>query len=80
MVNKPCLTKEEQFKDVLNNEEIQRIEDAELKEIRLRYWNLFHNAFLDETHISDKEFCQILDDLRAKEQAEILQYRQKKGL
>ena len=39
-----------------------------------------HKAALDEAHISDQELGQVLDDLKAKEQAEILRYRQKKGV
>ena len=79
-MNEPYLTKEEQFKDILNNEEIMRIEDPELREIRWRYWMLVHEAFLDEAHISDQELGQVFDDLKEKERAEILRYRQKKGV
>ena len=39
-----------------------------------------HKAALDEAHISDQELGRVLDDLKAKEQAEILRYRQKKGV
>ena len=79
-MNKPYLSAEGQYKEILNNEEIERIQDTELQEIRRRYWNLRHKAALDEAHISDQELGQVLDDLKAKEQAEILRYRQKKGV
>lgn len=79
-MNKPYLSAEEQYKEILNNEEIERIQDTELQEIRRKYWNLCHKAALDEAHISDQELGQVLDDLKAKEQAEILHYRQKKGV
>ena len=55
-MNKPYLTKEEQFKDILNNEEIQRIEDVELREIRQNFWNLLHKAFLEKCGIPDWEY------------------------
>ena len=32
------LNEEEQYKDTLNNEEISRIKDPELREIRQRHW------------------------------------------
>ena len=73
-MNKPYLSAEEQYK------EIERIQDTELQEIRRKYWNLRHKAALDEAHISDQELGRVLDDLKAKEQAEILRYRQKKGV
>lgn len=79
-MNKPYLSAEEQYKEILNNEEIERIQDTELQEIRRKYWNLLHKAALDEAHISDQELGRVLDDLKAKEQAEILRYRQKKGV
>ena len=69
-MNKPYLSAEEQYKEILNNEEIERIQDTELQEIRRKYWNLRHKAALDEAHISDQELGRVLDDLKAKEQAE----------
>ena len=33
-MNKPYLSAEEQYKEILNNEEIERIQDTELQEIR----------------------------------------------
>ncbi len=79
-MNKQYLTQEEQYKDDLNNEEIQRIEDAELREIRQRYWNLMHEAFLDEAGIPDWELEKVVDGIKAREQDEIKKYRQKKGV
>lgn len=79
-MNKPYLSAEDQYKEILNNEEIERIQDLELQGIRKKYWNLRHKAFLDEAHISDQQLGQVLDDLKAKEQAELMRYRQKKGV
>ena len=36
-MNKPYLSAEEQYKEILNNEEIERIQDTELQEIRRKY-------------------------------------------
>lgn len=79
-MNKPYLSAEEQYKEILNYEEIERIQDTELQEIRRKYWNLRHKAFLDETHISDQDLEHVLDGIKVKEHAEILRYRQKKGV
>ncbi len=79
-MNKPYLSVEEQYKEILNNEEIERIQDYELRQIRQKYWNLRHKAFLDEAHISDQELDRVWEDLKAREQDEIAKYRQKKGV
>lgn len=79
-MNKVYLTKEEQFKDLLNNEEIQQIEDKELRDIRWKYWNMFHKAFLDESGIPDDELERVVESIKVQEQDEILKYRQKKGI
>lgn len=79
-MNKVYLTKEEQFKDILNNEEIQQIEDKELRDIRWKYWNMFHKAFLDESGIPDDELERVVESIKVQEQDEILKYRQKKGI
>jgi len=63
-LNKVYLTKEEQFKDVLNNEEIQQIEDKELRDIRWKYWNMFHKAFLDESGIPDDELERVVESIK----------------
>lgn len=79
-MNKPYLSAEEQYKEILNNEEIERIQDYELRQIRHKYWNLRHKAFLDEAHISDQELDRVWENLKAREQDEIAKYRQKKGV
>lgn len=79
-MNKPYLSDEDQYKRILNNEEIERIKDPELQQIRRKYWNLCHKAFLDEAHISDQEVGHVWERLKEQEQEEILQYRQRKGL
>ena len=79
-MNRPYLSAEEQYKEILNNEEIERIQDHELRQIRKKYWNLRHKAFLGEAHISDQELDRVWEDLKAREQDEIAKYRQKKGV
>ena len=79
-MDKPYLSVKEQYKEILNNEEIERIQDYELRQIRQKYWNLRHKAFLDEAHISDQELDRVWEDLKAREQDEIAKYRQKKGV
>lgn len=53
-MNKNYLCEEDQYKDTLNNEEISKIKDLELLNIRSKYWHLKHRAFMDEVNISDK--------------------------
>lgn len=74
------LSEEEQYKETLNRDEISRIKDRELREIREKYWSLQHQAFLDEKNIPDKNLEQVYRDLKIKEKNEILQYRKKKNL
>lgn len=79
-MEKQHLTVEEQFKKILNNEEISRIEDYELREIRQRHWNYRHKIFLDEHKISGQEFCRLTDIDYEEEQKEIEEYRKRKGI
>lgn len=79
-MEKQYLTVEEQFKKTLNNVEISRIEDYELREIRQRHWNYRHKIFLDEYKISDQEFCRLTSIDFEEEQKEIEEYRKCKGI
>lgn len=74
------LAEEEQYKEILNNAEIARIQDPVLREIRSRYWNLRHKAFIDEHHISDTELGNIWDQLKEQEKQELENYRKSKGI
>ena len=71
MNEKNYLSCEDQFKEVLNQEEISRIENDEVREIRFKYWNLKHKAFLDEKNISDTELGKVFDNLCLAEQMEL---------
>ena len=74
------LTVEEQFKKTLNNVEIGRIKDSELREIRQRHWSYRHKIFLDENKISDQELCRLTDIDYEEEQKEIEEYRKRKSI
>ena len=41
-----------------------------MREIRMKYWNLRHQAFLDEVNIKDCELGKVLDELWIEEQKE----------
>ncbi len=58
----------------MNIKEIEKIEDLGLREIRLKYWNLKHKAFLDEHGIPDQEIGNVFDSLTKKEEEEISRY------
>lgn len=77
-MGKEFLSYEEQFKEVLNNEEIDRIENTELREIRIKYWHLQRDVFLDEKNISDHELNNVSKELKRKEMEEIQRFRTNK--
>jgi hypothetical protein len=77
MIRKRHLSYEEQFKEILNQEEIDRIENPELREIRMRYWKLRHKAFIDEHNIPDVELGTVLEDLNNQEKGELIAIRNK---
>lgn len=73
------LSEEEQYKKVLNQDEIQRIEDYELRQIRSKYWSLQHKAFLDERNIPDTEIERVSEEISKKEMKEIEEYKLRKS-
>jgi hypothetical protein len=75
--NNDYLSEEEQFKEILNNEEISRIKDPELRNIRSKYWNLLHQTFLDEYKIPDRMLVMEFDKIKAEEMKELNEYRQR---
>ncbi|MGY0372662.1 hypothetical protein [Clostridium sp. JNZ J1-5] len=81
MSNIEYLDEEEQFKEILNNEEINRIKDPKLRNIRLKYWNLLHKTFLDEHKMPDSMIEQEIEKIKAAEIKEFEEYRHynKKG-
>jgi hypothetical protein len=79
-MEKKYLTIEEQFKETLNNEEIDRIEDPELRAIRNSHWVYRFNIFRDEHSISDKELCRLTDIDYENEKKELEAYRKRKGI
>ena len=74
------LSEEKQYEKTLNSSEVTLIKDIELREIRCRYWEKFHQAFLDEKHIPDWELESAINAIKNEELAEINAYRQKKEL
>lgn len=71
------LSEEGQYRDILNNEEISRIKDLELRNIRLKYWILLHQLFLDEQKIPDSTIDKEFDKIKATEIKELNEYRQR---
>ena len=74
------LSEEEQYKKILNQNEIARIKDYELQSIRSKYWHLRHKVFLDEHGVPDWKLDSVMDEIDAEEQTEIEAYRKRKGL
>ncbi len=72
------LSEEEQYEEHLNNEQISRIRDSKLRDIRMKHWNYRHNILLDDSNISDLEFVRLTNEDWEKEKEEIEDY--KKGL
>ena len=71
------LSEEEQYKEHISLEEIGRIKDDGLREIRLKYWGLRHEAFLDEHGISDKDLEPVYKKLWLEEKIAIEKYSEK---
>lgn len=76
-MSKEYLSEEEQYKDILNQEEISRIKDIELQNIRGKYWRLRHEVFLNETEIPDAELEKECSKLKELEKIEIEEYKRK---
>ncbi|MDU2066738.1 MAG: hypothetical protein E6713_18140 [Sporomusaceae bacterium] len=74
------LSEEEQFKEILNNEEISRIKDPELRNIRAKYWSLLHQTYLDEHRIPDQMLGKEFDKIKAEEIKELNEYRQRNNV
>lgn len=74
------LSEVEQYKKILNQEEISRIKDDGLRKIREKYWLLRHKAFQDEHNISDAELGNVWDELCQKEAQEIEAYKNEASL
>lgn len=69
------LSVEEQYKDILNNDEISRIEDVELRELRMKHWQYRNEMFLDEHNISDDMLNKLSDEDMKIEKRELEEYR-----
>lgn len=72
------LSEDEQFKKTLNDREIGRIKDRELREIRMRHWEYRRKVFLDEHNISDEEFMRLTDADYENEAREIEEYKNRR--
>lgn len=70
------LSEEEQYKDTLNNEEISRIKDPELREIRQRHW-AYEKKIYKDSSIADLELDRLVKIDWEKERKEILEYKKK---
>lgn len=68
---------EDQFKKILNQEEISRIQNLELRKIRSKYWGLRHKVFINERNISDSESKKLWDELICEEQEELHRFKNK---
>lgn len=62
------------YNRIMNNSEISDIEDIELREIKRKYWDLRHNAFIDETNISDSDLEKVWDNSLMQEKQELIMY------
>lgn len=74
------LSEKEEYKETLSKEEISRIKDCDLREIRHKYWLKKNKAFRDEYNIPCSELDEVSDQIRNEERKEIEKYRIKKGI
>ena len=63
----------------MNLKEIEKIEDLELRSIRMKYWNLRRKAFLNEQGIPDAEIGNVYEELYKKEAEEVEEYTRKQN-
>ena len=73
------LTEEEQYKETLNQEEINRIKDDEFKEIRQKFFRMIIKAHLDEENIPDEKYVKLFDKIKNQEMKEIQEYKIRKN-
>ena len=70
------LTEEEQYKSILNRDEVERIKDPRLREIRSRYLDQMLEVLNAGHSMSDVELIKQLKPIELAEQAEIEKYKQ----
>lgn len=63
---------------MLNQEEISRIKNLELREIWAKYWRLKHEAFINKQTIFDSDLNRVMYELIRQEQEELQRFRDKK--
>lgn len=68
------LSFEKQFEKRLNNAEIERIKDNELRKIRWDFWLKRHEAFLDEAHIPDSKVFEVWEEIDEQERVALNDY------
>lgn len=73
------LNEEDQYKEILNQEEISKIKDYDLRRIRETYWLKRHKAHMDEYNIPDHEIGAVWDRLKQEEMKAIEAYKKSKA-
>lgn len=58
----------------MNSTKIAEIEDLKIQDIKKKYWDLKHKAFLDEYKIKDWELGEIFDRYTSLERKELEEY------
>lgn len=71
------LSEEEQYREHLSCEQISRIKDPKLRDMRLKHWKHRNKIFLNETNISDAELIRLTEEDWEKEKKELEDYRNK---
>jgi len=74
------LSEDRQYDETLNNEEISRIEDFELRKIRAKYWRKQKDIFMDEYNVPDHMLGEYSDRIKAEEKRELEEYRRQRGI
>ena len=64
----------EKYNCEMNSAKIAEIEDLKIREIKQKYWDLKHKAFLDEHNIKDWELGDVLDKYTTLERKELEEY------
>lgn len=74
------LSEEEQYAEILNDKDISKIKDPELRKIREKHWKYRTDIFLDKHNITDEQLVELTHVDCKREKEEIERYKNSRNL
>ena len=74
------LSEEEQYAEILNDKDISKIKDLELRKIREKHWKYRTDIFLDKHNITDEQLVELTHVDCKREKEEIERYKNSRNL